>query len=107
MPMNHNLYPPNWNAISEQIRFVRAGNACEWCNAPNRTAIGRQKTNKATWVVWSDALNDEWYKVEVVLTVAHLDHTPMNCDDENLVALCQLCHLRYDAKHKAEKRKKT
>jgi hypothetical protein len=31
-----------------------------------------------------------------VLTVAHLDHTPENCADENLKALCQRCHNTYD-----------
>lgn len=37
--------------------------------------------------------------VDVVLTIAHLDHTPENCDDENLKAWCQRCHLRYDVNH--------
>lgn len=40
--------------------------------------------------------------VDIVLTIAHLDHTPENCDPANLRALCQRCHLRYDAKHHAE-----
>ena len=38
---------------------------------------------------------------KVVLTVAHLDHTPENCDPGNLLAMCQPCHLRYDAQHHA------
>lgn len=105
MPMKRSLYPKNWEEISKRIRFERAGNRCEWCDAPNRTAIGRKKSNKAEWIVWSDDLNDEWYKLEVVLTVAHLDHNPPNCSEENLVALCQLCHLRYDAKEKAQKKR--
>ncbi|WP_202638978.1 hypothetical protein [Bailinhaonella thermotolerans] len=33
----------------------------------------------------------------VVLTVAHLDHVPENCAEENLLAMCQRCHLAYDA----------
>lgn len=33
----------------------------------------------------------------VVLTVAHLDHVPENCADDNLKAMCQRCHNRYDA----------
>lgn len=41
----------------------------------------------------------------VVLTIAHLDHTPENCDPSNLRALCQQCHNRYDAKHRAETKK--
>lgn len=40
----------------------------------------------------------------VVLTIAHLDHTPENCDPENLRAMCQACHLAYDAEHHAEQR---
>lgn len=32
--------------------------------------------------------------------------TPENCDYSNLRALCQLCHNRYDAKHRAETRRK-
>jgi hypothetical protein len=33
----------------------------------------------------------------VVLTVAHLgDPSPENCAEDNLKAMCQRCHLRYD-----------
>jgi len=40
----------------------------------------------------------DWrYPVKVVLTDAHLDHTPENCARDNLAALCQRCHNRYDA----------
>jgi len=34
-----------------------------------------------------------------VLTVAHLNHEPLDVRDENLKALCQRCHLRYDIEH--------
>lgn len=34
---------------------------------------------------------------KVVLTVAHLDHQPENCADDNLRAWCQRCHNVYDA----------
>ena len=33
----------------------------------------------------------------VVLTVAHLDHDPGNCAEDNLRAMCQRCHLAYDS----------
>ena len=33
----------------------------------------------------------------VVLTVAHLDHVPEHSDPANLKAMCQRCHLAYDA----------
>jgi 5-methylcytosine-specific restriction endonuclease McrA len=33
----------------------------------------------------------------VVLTIAHIDDPdPMNCDYDNLKALCQGCHNRHD-----------
>ena len=32
-----------------------------------------------------------------MLTIAHLhDPDPMNCEDENLAALCQKCHNAHD-----------
>lgn len=40
----------------------------------------------------------------VVLTVAHLDHTPEHCDPDNLAAMCQGCHLHYDRDHHAHTR---
>jgi hypothetical protein len=46
------------------------------------------------------------YQVRIILTVAHLDHDSGNLEvtDDRLKALCQLCHLNYDAKMKYEKR---
>ena len=43
---------------------------------------------------------------KVVLTVAHLDHVPEHVGEQgnrpNLKAMCQRCHLTYDAKHHAK-----
>lgn len=47
-----------------------------------------------------DAEGNRW--IVIILTVAHLDHDPRNCDLSNLKALCQQCHLRYDQRHHAE-----
>lgn len=35
--------------------------------------------------------------LRIVLTTAHMNHEPMDCREENLKALCQKCHLSYDA----------
>ncbi|GAB2606905.1 hypothetical protein GCM10027168_44700 [Streptomyces capparidis] len=35
----------------------------------------------------------------MVLTTAHLNHTPEDVRDSNLLAACQLCHLRIDYGH--------
>lgn len=64
----------------------RAKNRCEFCHARNHRPhpITRSK---------------------VVLTIAHLNHIPEDCRDENLRALCQKCHNSYDAKHRYLTRK--
>ena len=91
MPMQRDLYPADWEEISRRIRFERAGGCCEWCGAVHG-AIHPETGSR------------------VILTVAHLDHDPANCDDDNLVALCQRCHLGYDAEehalHAAETRRR-
>lgn len=79
-PENKIRYPKNWPEISKRIRFERAENKCEKCGAENYNP--HPDTGS-----------------KVILTVAHLDHTPEHCDDENLMAMCQRCHLRYDAHH--------
>ncbi len=85
-PSERERYPSNWREISERIR-KRAGNRCE--SAPGQASCdaGQGERHPITGAI-------------VVLTVAHLDHQPENCADENLRALCQRCHNRYDQKHR-------
>lgn len=76
-PENRARYPKEWPLISLTIR-ARAGFRCEWCSAQNG------KPHPDTGSI-------------VVLTVAHLNHTPEDCGERNnLKALCQRCHLNYD-----------
>lgn len=81
-PSQRALYPADWKAISARIR-EREGNRCKWCGAENYKPHPR--TGK-----------------RVVLTVAHLNHDERDCSDANLAALCQPCHLGYDAKEHAK-----
>ena len=37
--------------------------------------------------------------IVIVLTIAHLDHQPENCADDNLRAMCQRHHLAHDQAH--------
>jgi hypothetical protein len=120
-PENKYRYPPNWYEISQEIRR-RADHKCEWCGVPNGELGGRSPGGKwhkarplgnyglgSSGLVWPNegdwAWCEGWDKmlriVRIVLTVAHLDHTPENCDPENLKCLCQRCHNRYDAPHRA------
>lgn len=119
---NVNRYPKDWKQISERIRFERAKNKCEMCGVKNYSLIhyidgktiveheppynhpmGLTDYNAA--IELKQHLN-EWndiYQLRiVVLTVAHLDHIPENCQDENLKAMCQKCHNNYDKKHRRE-----
>jgi hypothetical protein len=82
-------YPSDWRLISLRIR-ERAGWVCE--GSPGIYPDCRAVHGEPHPVTGS----------RVVLTVAHLDHTPENCADDNLMAMCQRCHLTYDAKHHAK-----
>lgn len=84
-PENKARYPKDWPAIRQRI-LERAEHRCEECGAAN------YKPNPATGS-------------KVVLTIAHLDHVPEHCADDNLRAWCQRCHNRYDAAHRAAGRK--
>ena len=86
-------YPKNWKQISRNTR-EQAGWRCE--GSPKYPDC-RAENGQPHPVTGS----------RVVLTVAHLDHDPENCDPGNLKALCQRCHLAYDADHHAETRKRT
>ena len=63
-----NEYPPNWKAIATRIKDA-AGWKCERCGHPHDVEAGR------------------------CLTVHHLTEEKWQCEDWNLAALCQRCHL--------------
>jgi hypothetical protein len=93
-PENRARYPRDWPAISLRIRRERAAGQCE-CEGECRT--GHQGRCPARHGQPHPATGSV-----VVLTVAHLDHTPETCTDDNLRAMCQRCHLNYDRGHHAE-----
>ena len=94
-PENRSRYPRNWKHLSRRIRHERARAQCECrgeCGSPRCIAT-------CPWMLRCTAVNYQPHPVtgsKVVLTVAHLDHTPEHCDEANLRAWCQLCHLAYD-----------
>lgn len=118
-PENKARYPKDWKLIRDRI-VQRAGNKCEFCGVRNGELGGRRKEDGKFFKAYPSeerALRLEWPKpgdrgtvgdgdisfyariIRIVLTVAHLDHTPENCADDNLKALCQRCHLKHDHKH--------
>lgn len=114
-PENRARYPKDWPDIRQRI-LARAGNCCEQCKAQNGTRIARGAGKDfgtymlacadvycAETVQYLGRCRHSDYEllrmVGVVLTIAHLDHTPEHCEPENLRALCQRCHLAYDQEH--------
>lgn len=127
MPMKRHLYPPDWEAISRRIRVQRAQGKCECtgecgsdhytfahtssghlvedykCGAPNTEMVVRDGARPERWELHPGCSlclggDDECKPIRIVLTVAHLNHDPADCRDENLKAMCQRCHLRLDSK---------
>jgi hypothetical protein len=88
-----NRYPPTWAAIRAAI-LERAGNRCEGSPAYPECRAENGRPHPVTGS-------------RVVLTIAHLDHTPENCNADNLRAWCQRCHLTYDAKQHASHARET
>ena len=119
-PENAARYPKDWPAISRAAKD-RAGWKCQHagCNAHQYAVgvweggtfffeIGRGETYSEARQIAADesftrhgdgpAPADEKIIV-IVLTVAHLNHTPEDCRPENLAAMCQRHHLAYDHDH--------
>lgn len=80
-------YPENWSEISAEMR-ARAGNRCE-CS-------GQCGLHRGQRCLETDGADAQFASGKVVLTTAHLNHYPPDCRDENLLVMCNTCHLRYD-----------
>lgn len=93
-PENLKLYPTNWKSEIRPAILRRAGNRCEKCGVENHTVAWRRR-------------GERLIGVKIVLTIAHLDHDPRNCAPENLLAMCQKCHLSYDQQHHLDSSRKT
>jgi hypothetical protein len=88
---NKHKYAKNWKEISKRIRFERAEGRCECegeCGLHTTTGRCIERHGEPA----------RYAKGKIILTVAHLNHDETDCRDENLKAMCQRCHLRYDSK---------
>lgn len=93
------LYPRDWKRISDRIRFERAGGQCECEGECGHDHAGR-----------CAARHLEPHPItgsRVILTTAHRNHNPSECEDHHIFAACQRCHLAYDADHHAANRRAT
>lgn len=76
-PVDWSEYPDDWQVTAQRIKD-EAGWCCQKCGKQCRRPGEALDTHTRT------------------LTVAHINHQPMDDRDENLVALCAPCHLKYD-----------
>lgn len=123
MPIDYSRYPANWKTEIVPRVLARDENRCKWCSLENGAVVtsvalkvqdvdGRYKVKRFWLATESDVARFTPFcyrsgefapkPVTVVLTVAHLDHDETNHDvsDDRLAALCQYCHLNYDASEK-------
>lgn len=128
-PELRHFYGKEWRTVTRPRILARAGNKCENCAAPNHKQVLRAAgwwtpgdtdaafrlmyTREMISLPWRHAPNIErvagfpreiCHRTFIVLTVAHLNHTPGDDRPENLKALCQWCHLNYDKDHHRESR---
>lgn len=121
MPIKRDLrwfYPIDWKQLSSQVRFGRAGGACEHCGRPHGQVVRCLPDGR-----WFDGARQGWRsghgqaaegpevtaagqfrETLVSLATAHLDHDPGNNRMRNLRALCQRCHMLHDRSHHLARR---
>ena len=107
--MDRRLYPPNWEEIATQIKN-EANWHCEecgrFCKPPSMQGIYFLERIRTRRMSECPVVLEFLEKPgRFILTVAHLDHNPANCDRSNLKALCSVCHLRYDNQFRATKKR--
>lgn len=135
LPENRDRYPSNWKDIRarilrrsslrwpvgfhENVTRIDGYPLTEWAPRPccecrgecghdhaaERAAIGDIPGPELVRCAAPNGVANPITGSKVVLTVAHLDHQPENCADENLKAMCQRCHLAYDRGHHRETRR--
>ncbi len=131
MPCDMKKYPANWKSEIRPAILERAKHCCENCGVANYAVVSWDKENKE-WIracgnihvdryglgdcTYHEAryLADHWNEIEddrkwivVCLTIAHLNHDVSDNRMENLAALCNRCHLKYDALHHRQNAKAT
>ncbi len=96
---NKHRYPKDWAEISRTIK-ERARWRCECVGECGRGTHQERCSNRHGEPAYGTGS-------KVVLTTAHLNHTPEDCAGGNLRAMCQGCHLHYDREHHRENARRT
>lgn len=107
MPCDWTKYPSNWKTEIRPRILARESNRCKWCMVENGADLPKRCCKEPTYDERGKCCSCQKRRPRVVLTIAHLDHDTTNNADENLAALCQKCHLTYDAKLHANNARNT
>src|ERR1700754_695264 len=92
-------YPANWSSELSPAVLLRARLQCECMGECGRGHEGvRCPERHLHWSVWGGLRH------RVILTTAHVNHTPEDGRPEILRAWCQGCHLHYDRDHHDQSR---
>lgn len=106
--MNLKEYHPDWRDIIRPNILKRDGYRCKVCGVQHKARV--YKLTRAGYHV-CDQFTEAWAKANdkrvftLHLVVAHIDQNKQNNDPSNLMTLCPFHHAKFDAKHKALKRK--
>jgi len=119
MPCDYKKYDPSWKTEIRPAILERAGHKCEECGVGNKLWGYRDREGKfySSQLIEDclenngldlfegilsncfDGKGNPTKPIQIVLTIAHLDHNISNNDPLNLKALCQRCHLKLDSTH--------
>lgn len=122
MPIDYKRYPSNWKTEIRPAILARADNRCEECKVKNYSVGFWSKegvfyTSEDILTTLEDTGRDlfdnelshipeDKKPVKVVLTISHTNHDITDNRYENLKALCQFHHLKHDAGHHKQTRRK-
>ena len=98
MPCDWSKYPSNWRTQIRPRILAREQHRCKWCQIENGADLPARCCAEPIFDERRRCCSCGKRRPRVVLTIAHLDHDTANNSDANLAALCQRCHLTYDAK---------
>lgn len=105
--MDRGLYPKDWEQMAFEIKQA-AKWTCEGCGRPClrpgesvSAFVARITADMPLWLTYDPASHPRRF----LLSVAHLDHRPQNCDRANLKAWCCPCHCRYDLAQMTRKKR--
>ncbi|MGI9500200.1 MAG: hypothetical protein ACR2P3_09190 [Geminicoccaceae bacterium] len=118
------LYPgggirsAEWLALREHA-LDQANHCCEFCGAQHEhqiwrladgefiTAAGGVYCDRTGRLIrLSDPAMEGGTPIVIVLSLCHKDHDPAHNQPENHMVLCQRCHLRHDADHHRQTRRR-